>query len=45
VVDRKTIHNITNHNKRIRSYAVDLDEGQWLWREVVRKGGGDEGKW
>ena len=27
VVDHITIHNVTIHSKRIRSYAVDLDEG------------------
>ena len=44
MVDHRTIHYLTIHNKRIRSYDTG-DEGMWLRWEVVRKGSGDEGMW
>ena len=51
-----TVHHITIHNKRIRSYDTvwgrsevymkgSGDEGKWRRREVVTKGSGEEGKW
>ena len=56
VVDHRTIHYLTIHNKRIRSYDTGWwrrevvtmgsgEEGKWWRREVVTKGSGDEGKW
>ena len=56
VVDHRTIHNLTIHNKRIRSYDTGWwrrdvvmmgsgEEGKWWRREVVMKGSGEEGRW
>ena len=55
-VDHRTIHNLTIHNKRIRSYDTGWwrrdvvtmgsgEEGKWWRRKVVMKGSGEEGKW